>query len=320
MNYLATDKVFLLNILMAIEAKCSMLKSHDLCCVAESIALLKDGMNPEHIEDASKKNGKQSSPETLHRAVVDEMGADDSDKNSGETEATENSGGESSPRSGEATIERNLRQSCDAILRYVGTAATNDATLLQTDEIRRLLAVYSLLPFQDDTLIETISSVVAVRKTHLEKLPWESLGSLLRTARSSAESVKEIAFGNTGTGSVFEQLKHGFMSFFSSMHEREAKESVDEILTEELLMSMQESIDRASMASKSAEDLQIALGVSLDSIFWSMKRGAAFELAQCKELIDTYYRINFVTGTVQSRYDKAGARDVAKRVLSRLLP
>jgi len=323
MNYLATDKVFLLNILKAIETKCTILKSHNLCSIAESIALLKDGLTPGHLppghlHDASTSSGKQSSSERVHTTEVDKADEAQSDGSIVDTECLE--GGESLPQIGEDSIEQDLQKSCDAILAYVGTSARKDAATLSTKEIRRLLGVFSLLSFQDDALIESLSSVVALRKKHLEQLPREPLGSLLRTARSSAESVKDRACGHTESGSVFEQLKHGFMSFFSSIQETEAKESGDNILTEELLTSVQESIDRASKASKSAEDLKGAFGVSPDSMFSSMKRGTAFELAQCEELIENYYRINFVTGTFQSRYDKVRARDIAKRVLSRLLP
>jgi hypothetical protein len=301
-----------------------MLNSRDLCCVAESIALIKDSLTPRHLHDASRSSDKPSSSETVQTKAVRKAG-EELDATIGETECLE--GEASAPQIGQASIEEDLhsieedlQQSCDAILAYIGLVARKDAAILPTEEIHRLLAVFSLLPFQDDALIESLSSVVALRKMHLGQLPQESLGSLLRTARSSAESIKDTAFGYTESGSVFDQLKHGFMSFFSSIQETAAKESGDGIVTEELLTLVQESIDRASKASKSAEDLQTALGVSLDSIFSSMKRGTAFELAQCEELIENYYRINFVTGTFKTRYDEVGARDIAKRVLGRLLP
>lgn len=275
-------------------------------------------MAPGHLHDTSRSSGKQSVSETAQSTEVDREDEEHSVGITTETETLERR--EPSPQIGEASIEQDLQQSCDAILAHVGTVARKDAATLSTKDIRCLLAVYSLLPFQDDALIESLSSVVALRRTHLEQLPRESLGSLLRTARSSAESVKDAAFGHTESGSVFEQLKNGFISSFSSIQKTASQESCDGSLTAELLTSVQLSIDRASEASKSAEDLESALGLSLDSIFSSMKRGTAFELAQCEELIANYYRINFVTGTFRSRYDKVRARDIAKRVLSRLLP
>lgn len=316
MNYLATDKDFLCNILKAIEMKYSELKPDDSCCIAESIALLKDGLAPGHLHDTSRSSGKQSVSETAQSTEVDEEDEEHSDGITTENKSLNRK----EPSSQIGSIEQDLHQLCDDILAHVGTVARKDAAILSTKDIRCLLSVYSLLPFQDDALIESLSSVVALRRTHLEQLPRESLGSLLRTARSSAESVKDTAFGHTESGSVFEQLKNGFISYFSSMQKTASQESGDDSLTEELLTSMQLSIDRASDASKSAEDLERALGFTLDSIFSSMKRGTAFELGQCEELIANYYRVNFVAGTFRSRYNKARARDIAKRVLSRLLP
>lgn len=318
MNYLASDKAFLLNILKAVEKQTLELKCHDLCYIAELIALLKDGLSPGHPSDTPKKNDKEPLSDTTQTTERDELNEERSGETNAESKFVERE--ESSFQSGKSSIEQELQQSCDAILTTVGAAATKNAPRLPLGDIRRLLAVYSLLPFQDDALIESLFSVVTLRKTHLELLPRESLGSLLRTARSRAESIKDTAIGNIETESVFEQLKNGFMSFFSSMEATEPKESDDKMLTEELLALVQDCIDKASMASKSAEDLQRALGVSIDSILSRMKRGTAFELAQCKELIENYHRINFVTGKSRSRYDKARARDIAKRVLGRLLP
>ena len=318
MNYLASDKAFLLNTLKATEKNCVHLTSHELCCVAESVALLKDGMSPGRHKDTPKSTTKDSLSDTRQARE----GVMETQEQYGDSVVkTESFDGAQSQRlTPKASIEEELQKSCDAILTNVGVAARKDASKFSLKEIRRLLAVFSLLPFQDDALIANLSSEVALRKTHLDQLPRASLGTLLQTARSSAESVKDTALGHMETDSVFDQLKNGFMSFFSSIKETGAKDNADDTLTEELLKSVQDSIDRASTASKSADDLQRALGVSLDSIFSSLKRGTAFELAQCKELIGNYHRINFITGTFRSRYDKARTRDIAKRVLGRLLP
>ena len=83
---------------------------------------------------------------------------------------------------------------------------------------------------------------------------------------------------------------------------------------------IRESTAIASKAADRAEELRSASGVSLDSLVQNLKQGSAFELGRCNELIENYRRVEFSTGKQRSRYDRERTKDIAKRVLSRLLP
>jgi hypothetical protein len=58
----------------------------------------------------------------------------------------------------------------------------------------------------------------------------------------------------------------------------------------------------------------------LDSLLASLHEDAAFELGRAIELIENYKRIEFSTGRRRSRYDSERRKEIAKRVLSRLIP
>jgi hypothetical protein len=316
MNFLSSDKNFLLLVLQEVQAKATNLKSSsELCSLAESVAVLKEGLKPGKAGDSSKSSLPESLPESKVASEVTETSAEEP------LDQQASSTAEKMSTVDEVLIEKELHQSCESILESIASQAIAMVGCLSTDEIGRLLAVYSLLPFQNDALINGILEEITKRKSHLQQTRSGSFENILLRARSSALSVNTTVFGDKNSESPLNHIKNGIMSFFSSSENADSGETKDEnSLTEELTTSIQESAATTSKAAKSVEDLHLASGISIDSVFQNLRRGTAFELGRCSELIENYRRIEFSTGTLRSRYDKETRNEIAKRVLSRLLP
>ena len=167
-------------------------------------------------------------------------------------------------------------------------------------------------------MINNLSEEVEHRLSHLQRSPDGSFESLLKNTRSKTISVNTTLFGDEGSDSPFSIIKNGILSFFHAADDSEKKEENN--LTDELASMIRESTAIASKAADRAEELRSASGVSLDSLVQNLKQGSAFELGRCNELIENYRRVEFSTGKQRSRYDRERTKDIAKRVLSRLLP
>jgi hypothetical protein len=321
MNFMSSDKSFLLLVLQKVEMETKNMRSSiDLCSLAESIAVLKEALKPGTTGDESGNIVKKVS---ISENAVHEQIELTGDESSGQVKENEESLTleENMPPLDDATIDEEMRQLCDIILTFIGSQARDMAGKLSSVEIRRFLVVYSLLPFQDDELVNDFAQEIENRLLHLQRSPNSSFESLLINARSKTLSVNTTLFGDSSSGSRFDLIKNGIKNLFSSSDDVDTLEKKEEnLITEELESLIQESASTTSMAAKSIENLHIASGISLDSIFQDLKRGTAFELGRCNELIENYRRIEFSTGKFRSRYDKERRQDIAKRVLSRLLP
>ena len=95
--------------------------------------------------------------------------------------------------------------------------------------------------------------------------------------------------------------------------------SESNLLSEELAHLIQSSVALTTDATRIAKSWKIGSRRSLDSMLNSVDVGSAFELGRCQELIENYQLIEFSTGALGSRVDER-RNDIAKRVLSRLLP
>lgn len=306
MNFISSDKLFLHFVLHEIRTKVKHLKnSGEMCSLAESVAILKEGLKP----------GKASAqPDTAKDSKLAKGATENSKDESANSELP--SAEERSSALDESVIEEQMLQSCEIILESIGAKARGMLGSLSAEEIRRLLAVYSLLPFQDDALIDDIFEEVTIRKSHLQQSPNDSIENILPSPNTTA-----LSLNATELGSPFDNIKNGIMSFFSTSDDADSKDNIDSnSATEEMTTSIEDPTATMSKAAKSVNDLHAASGISMDSVFQNIQKGAAFELGRCDELIENYRRIEFSTGTVRSRYDKERRKEIAKRVLGRLLP
>ena len=312
MKYCSSDPIFVVNVLKAVQKKTSNLQgTDDLCALAESISMLKESLKAAdttrhtNIDSNTDENAEQHKDQSFETPVDVTLTPED----------------DSSIPLDYALVNQELKLSCDAILQSITLQAKETAEKFSSVEIRRLLVVYSFLPFQADDFIDCLDREVSFRLSYQKRSSNASLESLIKNAKSKSVAVNSTIFGDASS-SRFGSFKNGILSLFrnSDSSETSDENTEENNLTEELASLIQESIASTSDAAKQAEEFQTASRTSLDSILKRLGEGSSFELGRCQELIESYRRIEFSTGTRRSRYDKERRKDIAKRVLSRLLP
>ena len=91
-------------------------------------------------------------------------------------------------------------------------------------------------------------------------------------------------------------------------------------MSEELASLIQRAAAQTSKAKRRVDALGKGARFSIDDVVEDVDQSVALELGRCQELVESYRRIEFSTGTQRSRYDKERRKDISKRVLSRLSP
>jgi hypothetical protein len=299
----SSDQPFLLRVLTRISKQIPGISTgNDLCSLAETIGILKE---------ASK-----ISPEK--KEVHNEIEVPSETIKEDETSSSQINNPEN------ISVQEQLSSRSGDVLNSIAEIATELSKQLTANEIRRLLEVYSLLPFQADTLIDCLSEEVSNRLAALRNLKkTQTLDILLKDASRKSSVVRSSLFDDSNA-SLFGSIKAGIMSFFGSTNDEqhEADQINDEgtKMTEEIASIIQDSISASSDAASRAEADQSALQISLDNVIQTLEEEASFELGRSQELIENYHRTEFTTGERRSRYDKDRKNYISKRVLSRLLP
>lgn len=299
MNTSSTEQSFLLRVLKRINKQAPIISTgKEICTLAETIGILKDALNTINNESY---NGHVPGSESM-----------DSDEISSQMIASEN-----------ISVRDELSSRSDDVLNAIAKIATESTQILTANEIRRLLEVYSLLPFQVDGLVDCLSEEISTRLVTLQGLRrTRPLDILLKNASRKSSIVRKSLFDDS-SASLFSSIKAGIKSFFGSTN---ATDDIDQInddgtkMTEEIASIIQESIFATSDAASRAEADQSALCISLDTVIQKLQEEASFELGRSLELIENYHRTEFSTGRCRSRHDRDTKSYISKRILSRLLP
>jgi len=218
-------------------------------------------------------------------------------------------------------VDSELVQLADEALALAATHAAETVGSLTSLELRRLLTVYSTLPFKADELVNAIEEEGMMREASLTSPGSSELGQeLLRSAASEARVVLSALGGDAGGGSALSAIKNGFRSMFGQSDakessSRETAEVEDEETPDE---SLHLAIERVLQSViESANYLDVTGNARLETS-QRLKDGSLFELGRCRELIAHYRRRDFDSGTSNSRFDQERRRDMVKFVLSRL--
>ena len=298
MKYFQSDPSYLLVVLKQAHDEAPKLDSgEDLCSLGETVALLKEAL----------KTGGSASDESRPNKPSKDPLAEVDMRNANYTQTK---------KAGSTTVEDELLDLCDKLLSLIANKARDGIKDFPAQELRRLLSVYSLLPFQADSLIYDIDAEVISRLPGSDTPSSILVEEVLQDAKEKSESVQRELFHETDEPAL-KALKNGLMSLFRSNDENGSPEETS--LPSALATLIQESINSTVEASAALQEMQETLHVSIDSIGQQSSEGTYFELGRCQELIANYRRIEFSTGARRSRYDES-RKDMAKRVLSRLLP
>lgn len=304
MKYFSSDPGFLLSVLKQVNSNAlETLSTDEICKLAETLAFLKEALK-------TTDSGMGDSGKTQIGIPIEQ----------GE-ESLEETSDEPKDEVPESLVDASL---VDGELEYLSTRLLDSVAVecqtrsstFHPREIRRILSVYSLLPFKSDELIDCFDKEIAIRIAASEAQHQGSIEKLLKNAKEKGIEVKQELFEEAGSRRL-NALKNGIISLFRSSDEDEQDENS---LSEELAAMIQHSIKSTVEAATAVEKMRDSLHLSIDKIGREMSVGSCFELGRCEELIANYRRVEFSTGTLRSRYDKEWRKDLSKRVLSRLLP
>ena len=328
MKYTDTDRHFLLDVVLEVEGRPLLLRNADtLAALVEAISVVKESMRFDAekrtvIEDGVEQRGDLD--DSVNATRNDEnMNKKTDDTSSPDQETEESEDSEALPVIGDKSVDEEILRSCEALLGAIADASESLIKDLRIDDIRRLLTVYSLLPFQAENFVGSAAAEIEERRRSLD-IAWRHPGidALLIGASENARNVNTTLFGEANEDSPFEVIKSKLKTLFSGKNSDGDEDDLPEddmIISEELSgmikVATESTLDLAEACASAREASQI----SPDAIFHELKESTAFEIGRCMELIENYRRNEFSTGTRRSRFDSR-RQEVTKRILSRLIP
>lgn len=307
MKCFQSDPTFMLNVLQEVQLQVENLDvTEDLCSVAETAALLKEALKSGEGRDVSTSSDPLNMPEIpeVSEKVTDPF-------------EVKPISAEVDPELSRMSTEDEMVDLCDEMLALIASKMPDKINHCTAQELRRLLSVYSLLPFQADRLIQEIEKEVEGRLPQSDSIPRVTVEEILQDAKAKNEIVQKVLFHQTDSSSLSTTLKNSVMSLFRASDKAGPEETN---LPEDLALMIRESIASTLKVSASLQGMRSTLNVSIDTIGQQASEGMYFELGRCQELIANYRLVEFSTGTRRSRYDKERRKEISKRVLSRLLP
>ena len=310
MNVAAFDKRYVADFLTFLENRISLVsEDSELCDLIQSIGMLS-------ISTVSIDEPKLTFLATDGNATRTD-GLDASNFSNVRTEAAKVAG-------------IDINEACGRVLALLAARSADMVTDLRTDSLRKILTVFSLLPFQHDGLVDAIESEVETRRALLESSDESSVESLLEQASSSAKAVERILLGAADDSQTtrLAALRHGLKALFTHSvddegeddEHRQALETIESSVGDELGHQIKLMLQSVADASTEVEKLKKSCHISIDSSIKTTEYNVIFELGRCSELIEHYRRVDFKSGARQSRFDHERRRGMAKRVLSRHLP
>lgn len=225
----------------------------------------------------------------------------------------------------ELAIASDLSLTIDSLIAAMSKISKDLLPRMSHTELRRLLAVYSFTPIRADELIAAIQLEIDRRRYDIIQGSRRTAMSDMfdRLEKGAIHALRVQQELTNRPGSPFSGIKEVFKSFFRHGNDGDEAESDDKAaekarILDELNEALSCLIDAANYARKLssvAHDRSKEEPAALDH-----EQSTLFELGKCDELLAHYRRVDFESGQRQTRLDEVLRRDMAKRVLSRLLP
>lgn len=298
MNMLVSSPIFVRDILKNLEPKIPLLMhGGELCEVAESLSHVlnsigatdrtRTGISPDVDQKIEGVVNKQDS-DTEEEAVLDKL-----------------------------LTESDIHKSCCRLLTALADRASHETVKFSAKEMRRLMLIYAVIPFQADQFVDSIENEVNRRMDALVFANRD--GSIQGVTRLVSNSVREVSNSLSGKvegDSPVAAFKNGLKALFRpSDADGDAPEEVAE-----MLMKLDRAVSLSQGATDRLERIERGTRIDAEGIIRGKEQGASVELGRCRELIASYRRVDFTTGARTSRYEQERRNDIGKRVLSRLFP
>jgi hypothetical protein len=313
MNMVSSAPSFVSAVLQDFEGKVGSLQTRkELIDIAETIAKLKRSIGSKKSFDnggaPSADVHESDRKENEVDAVFGKPLHDHTDEKEGDKQEQKST-----------TVTAAILDSTDRLLACVAETAIERVHDLSGAEMRKLLLVLLVIPFQADDLVAAMEEETNQRTAALSfAADKERIQDLIGDAGDSAlQAHNSLATRPSTVGSA---IKNGIKAIFGV-------NDVDEEISEEdaeRFSQVAESIHRTSELlgdiSERMERVERATGLDTETLMRGVEQGAAVELGRCRELIASYRRIDFATGSPGDRCDNERRKEIGKRLLSRLFP
>ena len=219
--------------------------------------------------------------------------------------------------------EENVREEISSLTQKILSCATEQAANcighLSPEQLRRILIVVTVSPFEASLFIDAVECELLNRSLGTSQAMKSIRGMLSTATEPASRSQSRSPGGKVEIDSPMSSFTNTIRSLFYhseggnefSLEERipqTVEESSDHL--HEKVAQLLETTDRLRAVAKIS-------GADIDAMLQIIEEGANFELGRCKELVAAYRRIDFKSCTRQSRYDKERRKDIGKRLLSR---
>lgn len=315
----SSDPAFVISVLQAIESKVGSLQTGErLVDLAQTLAKLRRTV--ERLEQQSPEETRNDSRSSEN---LDEKQATDEDESGSDQSNNAKSANDEviqEQQNSTIAIRSVILASTSQILAKISDAAIEMVHDLSAEEMRELLLVFLVTPFQVDDLVNSID-----KETHrrLEVLgfkgPAESVQDLARRAFDSSVLASNTLSGESESTSTVDTIKNGIKAIFGVHQISEVSEPHVAALT-----ALAENAQRTTTLIRETlgrmEQIRQGTGADTESLLRGAEQGTVIELGRCQELAAAYRRIDFSTGAQRCRYDSSRRRDISKRILSRLFP
>jgi hypothetical protein len=273
MNVVASDRTYVHDVLEFVQQRVSsMTDEHELCQLVQSIGRLKSSMESltdvaetSLLEVKTNETSAESKPDDEAVLPIQQYSLSEVDK----------------------VCDKLLSALSGRLLKKV-----KDVRSIKT--FRKVLMVFSLLPYRTDKLVDAIETEISERIGEL--VGDTPIEDLLSRAISEVSAARREP-NDESPASPLHAVKNGLKSFFGSTE----KEESDEYYFSATVNFPLPPEEKARVIDSFRQDLLLELG-------------------RCSELIAQYRRIDFDAGVRGSRFDQEARRDMAKRLLSRHLP
>lgn len=215
---------------------------------------------------------------------------------------------------GESVVSKELEDAGDRCLLALTVIFKDLVLAMSAAELRRVLAVCSLSPYNADDLVAAIKTEVERRVEELSSVSVDMATRMANLAHRSDRLLKRIQ--GDATTSRFAAIRASIKNLFS-------KETVEPEQQSEVAEDWKEIVEvlqSVSTVGQQATTMETASHSSLNATVRRVQQETLFELGRCRELISHYHRIDFASGHRTTRHEEDTRHNMAKRVLSRLLP
>lgn len=199
-----------------------------------------------------------------------------------------------------------------SLLRQIADAAVEKIRVLRSSELRRILHHFVASPFPVDDLVSAAEDEIDRRKAALDESTLASASLKSAIEKIPQDMWKQIIDGSKGHPS--NRVKNLLRSLIRDQNEKRHDEGSPVDGNDGSADAQHRSLEHILEIVFSATEVRDSL------VDFPIDQSDRVEFGRIQELISQYHRIDFESGSRESRFNNQGRRLIVKRMMSRLLP